>query len=362
MGEGRGGGAVGFRDPAATRREFLSKQGAAAVVSALGLNAPGAPEAPAQSELVLTSRAAMACRFEVMLPDPASVTAAGDALAIIDSLEQQMSVFRPGSELCEINRRACDGPVPVEEGLFSLLETCARLWAGTRGAFDAAQGALSALWRSCRKEARVPSAAEIEAATRAGGMQHVVLDPARKTVRLTCPGAALDLGAIGKGYAVDRICQRLRAHGVHAALVHAGHSSIFAMGRPAPGQDWLVAIGNPAGGEAPIAQVRLRDQAMATSGSSEQVFRIDGKEYGHIIDPRTGWPAQGILSATAIAPTAAEADALSTSFYVMGLEQAAAYCERHPQVAALVVCQDEQSGQLRVANLGIRGDALEVLA
>jgi len=349
------------RDPAATRREFLSKHGAAALAAALRLNVPAIPEAPAQNELVVTSRLAMACRFEIMLPNPAPVAVAGEALALTDGLEQQMSVFRPDSELCRINGAAFDRAVDVEDALFSLLQTCARLWSETSGAFDAAQGALSALWRRCRKEGRLPSPGQVEAAISAGGMQHVILDCSRQRVRFARPGVSLDLGAIGKGYAVDRMCDYLRAGGVSAALVHAGHSSIVAIGRPAPGQDWLVGIRGPAG-EAPIAQVRLQDRAMATSGSSEQVFRVNGKEYGHIIDPRTGWPAQGVLSATVIAPTAAEADALSTSFYVMGLEQTAACCRRRPDLAALVACEDHQSGQLKVVNLGIPAEALEVLA
>jgi thiamine biosynthesis lipoprotein len=353
------------RDLAATRREFLGARGLGALAAALGLDLGGDIEAPACGELLVVCRAAMACRFEILLPDSSLAAAAGEALALVDDLEQQLSVFKPDSELSAINRSACERPVEVEHGLFALLETCARLWAETSGSFDAAQGALSALWRCCRKEGRAPRPEEIEAAVSQGGMQHVILDPPRKTVAFTRPGVALNLGAIGKGYAVDRICHHLRAGGVRNALAHAGHSSIFAMGGPAPGQPWLVSVENPQSPDEPIAKIALRDQAMATSAATHQAYEVDGHRYGHIIDPRigrpAGWRADKVLSATAIASTATEADALSTAFHIMGLEQAAAYCERNPGVGALIVRRDEESGNLQVTNFGIPPGALEVL-
>jgi thiamine biosynthesis lipoprotein len=349
------------RDLAATRREFLGARGLGALAAALGLDLGGDIEAPDRGELLVIGRAAMACRFEIMLPDPSDAATGGEALAIVDRLEQQMSVFKPDGELSAINRSACERPVEVEQGLFALLETCARLWAETSGSFDAAQGALSVLWRRCRQEGRAPRPEEIEAAVSQGGMQHVILDPRRRTVEFTCPGVALDLGAIGKGYAVDRIRQHLHAGGVRNALAHAGHSSIFAMGDPAPGRDWVVSIENPESPDKPVGKIALRDKAMATSAATHQAYEIDGHRYGHIIDPRIGRPADKVLSATAIASTATEADALSTAFYIMGLEQAAAYCERNPGVGALIVRRDEESGDLQVANFGIPPGALEVL-
>jgi len=349
------------RDLAATRREFLSPRGVGALAAALGLDLVGGIEAPACGELLVVCRAAMACRFEILLPDPSLAAAAGEALALVDDLEQQLSVFKPDGELSAINRTACERPVEVEQGLFGLLETCGRLWAETSGSFDAAQGALSALWRCCRKEGRAPRPGEIEAAASQGGMKHVILDPRRNTVEFSRPGVALDLGAIGKGYAVDCIRQHLHAGGVRNALAHAGHSSIFAMGDPAPGQPWLVSIENPQSPDEPIAKIALRDQAMATSAATHQAYEVDGHRYGHIIDPRTGWPAQKVFSATAVASTATEADALSTAFHIMGLEQAAAYCERNPEVGALIIRRDEESGNLQVTNFGIPPGALEVL-
>jgi len=329
-----------------------------------GLKTPARaePKEPAQGDLVTLSRIAMACRWEIMLPaqDQDALPAAQAALELVADLERQMSVFREDSEISHINRRAAYAPVEVDAGLFALLELAARLAGETEGAFDISAGALARLWRSCRAEGRVPSADEVERARSAASMSHVHLDRERRTVAFARAGLALDLGAIGKGYAVDRVSESLRSAAVTSALVHAGHSSIAAIGSPPWDGAWSVSIADPKGSDHPAARVRLRDRSMATSGSTEQSREIEGRRYGHIIDPRTGWPAEGVLSATAIAPTAAEADALSTAFYIMGIEATRAYCAAHPEVTALMVVPDEAEGEAHVLNVGIENDVLEV--
>ncbi len=119
---------------------------------------------------------------------------------------------------------------------------------------------------------------------------------------------------------------------------------------------WSVGLRNPLRGEARLAEVFLHDRALATSGSSQQFFRYRSKRYGHIIDPRTGWPAEGVFSATVLAPTAAEADALSTAFYTLGVEAACDYCGRHREIAAimLVPSRDGSAVELATAGLGDR--------
>jgi len=314
-----------------------------------------------EGELVSLSRRAMGSRFEIMLPpgDNQAVAAAQEALALVADLERQMTVFRDDSEVSHINRRAAREPVEVEAGLFGLLQTAERLARETGGAFDVTAGPLTCLWSACRREQRLPGADEVEQARRCVGMQHVRLDSERRTVAFARAGVKINLGAIGKGYALDRVREALQGRGVTAALVHGGHSSICALGRPPWEDAWTVSVRHPRGGERPLARLRLREQGMGTSGSAEQFFEAAGKRYGHVIDPRSGWPAEGLLSATCTAPTAAEADALSTAFFTMGVEATRDYCAKHPGVAALLAVGGAGENVVEVVNAGIPDDSLE---
>jgi thiamine biosynthesis lipoprotein len=170
----------------------------------------------------------------------------------------------------------------------------------------------------------------------------------------------LNLGSIGKGYALDRVGQLLAAAEIHDVLVHGGNSSVLARGShgATPGQGWSVGVRNPLRPDHHLGEIRLRDRALATSGSGTQFFMHEGQRYGHILDPRTGWPAQEVLSATVIAPTAALAEALSTAFYVLGSKQAEAYCQQHAEISAILVCLpdpqiDKRSGIAQVHTFGM---------
>jgi thiamine biosynthesis lipoprotein len=351
-----------------TRRQFLRQQLAPVALAGLGIAGlkprhREKPEEPAQGELVSLSRVAMACRWEIMLPaeDEAALSAAQAALELVGDLERQMSVFRDDSEISAINRRAAREPVEVEAGLFALLEFALRLNRETSGAFDISAGTLARLWRACRNEGRAPTKHEVELARAACGMDHVRFDHDARTVEFARDGVLLDLGAIGKGYALDRVCASLRSADVTRALVHAGHSSIAAVGSPPWDSAWTVSVADALGGEH-ATPLRLRDRCMATSGSSEQFYEVGGKRYGHIIDPRTGWPAEGALSATVIAADAAQADAVSTAFYIMGAEAAEAYCMAHPDIACLMATTDGPGGAPQVLTFGIEHDVPEVTA
>lgn len=348
-----------------TRREFLRRQAGPFFLAAVGLAPAEAapPETEGEhSELVSLSRIAMGCRFEILLRagEGDGCKAAQEALALADDLERQMTVFRADSEISRINREAAHRAVEVEARLFGLLELAARLTRETAGAFDITAGPLARLWRSCRAQGRLPTTAEIESARAAVGMSRVCLDHERRTVSFSSENVGLDLGAIGKGYALDRICESLRNNGVTDALVHAGHSSIAAMGRPGTEKGWTVSISDGTDGSRPRLRAHLRDRCMGTSGSAQQFCEMQGKRYGHVIDPRTGWPADGVLSATAVAPTAAPADALSTAFYIMGLQATREYCARHPGVSALMITPPDPQGAPQVVEVASPDSLLEV--
>jgi thiamine biosynthesis lipoprotein len=283
----------------------------------------------------------MACRVEITLPveDAAFVPAAQTALDEIDRLEDTLSVFRTMSAISELNRRAASEPVFVSREVTDLLVECERCYTTTDGAFDPTSGPLSRCWGFLRRAGWVPDADAIEAAQRAVGFDAVRVDREAGCVRFTRAGTELNLGAIGKGYALDSAGQGLRASGVRHALLSAGSSSVLAIGGRCPG--WRVDLVSPRRPGRPIAELMLRDAALGTSGAGEQFFFAGGRRFGHVIDPRTGWPARGILSATVVAEGAARADALSTAFFVGGLDLAKRYCAGHEQVLALLTPDDE---------------------
>ena len=268
----------------------------------------------------------MACRFEVLLPAAAAadVAAARQALEHADRLEQAWSVFRDDSHLSQINRTAADGPCPLEDELGALLERCDHLSEATDGAFDITATPLSRCWRLLQRDGRVPGPEEIADARARTGRQLVEISG--RTIRFTRPGVELNLGAVGKGYAVGRIAAHLRQAGVEQALVSAGDSSVEAVGAPPGG--WPIALR----GQDVSARLWLTGGALATSGAGEQGFEHDGVRLGHVLDPRTGWPARGVSRVTVVAPDAADADALATAFFVGGPALAARYLADHDEV------------------------------
>jgi len=284
----------------------------------------------------------MACRFEVVLDsdDARHVPAARAALDEVDAIEDALTYFRDTSELQRVNREAGAGPTPVGPELLALLLLCREVHAASGGAFDPTSTPLSRAWGFLLREGRKPEATEIDAARAATGFDAVVLDVAARTVRFARPGLELNLGSIGKGWALDRVAAGLRAASVERALLSAGGSSQRAWG-PRP---WEVAL--TSAGET-LATLRLRDAAIGTSGAAEQHVEVDGRRYGHVIDPRTGWPAEGVRSATAIAGDAAAADAFATAFFVGGEDVGRAVCAARPGTMAIFALEREP-GVMRV--------------
>ena len=326
-----------------------------------GLRSLGAIFAPAfdSAPEVTVARRAMACEFSVTFPGACrgAVEAGCAALDTVERLERALSVYREDSDLSFLNREAARAPVPVGAEIFGLLRASVSLSAATEGAFDAATGALVAAWGFLRGPKRVPCEAGRAAALAASGSRYVVFDERERTVRYTRPGVAFNLGAIGKGFAIDRALDRLRAeYGMRAALMQGGQSSLKGIGAPA-GQPrgWPVDIADPARPRHAVARVWLRDRALGTSGTANQFFVWNGKRYGHVLDPRTGWPAEAMLSASAVARTAMEADALSTAFFVMGVEGTRRFCKQHPEIGALLVLPDRSV--LRIGRGGYGGTA-----
>ena len=289
------------------------------------------------------NRSAMACRFEVTLPisDRAGVAVATDALNLIDELEAQLSVFQASSEISFINREAARRAVAVERSLFDLLSLCKSLHEQTDGAFDVTAGALTRCWGFLKRSGRIPAADELENARSLVGSDGLLLDQQTRSVRFLREGMEVNLGSIGKGYALDRVVSEMRDR-VASALLNAGASSMYALGAGDRNEGWSVGLRDPRNKNRRLARLRLRDCALSTSGSEEQFFEHDGQRYGHIIDPRSGWPAQRVTSVSVVARSAAISDALATAFYIGGRSVAENYCAANPEVLAIMLERDAE--------------------
>ena len=316
---------------------------------------------PTGGDTVRLTTRAMACEFTVIM-NPGShegMMQASDALDLVHTLDHEMTVYREDSALSRINRAAAGRDVPVEARLFELLNGCRDLCHATHGAFDPTSGPLIALWQRCRDEGRIPTQEQIEACLEVTGMQHVRLDAEAKTIRFDRDGTELNLGGIGKGYALDQVRQCLvESGGPDAWLVHGGHSSLLARGEHNATGGWPVGIGNPLFTDRRLGTILLRDQAMATSGSNVQFFRQGGRRYGHILDPRTGWPVEGILSVSVVAADAATADALSTAFFVLGVENTRRCCDNLGDVGAVVIPFPQRGRLVQPVVMGIPDEQL----
>ncbi len=303
------------------------------------------PDASGEFSLVRVSRRAMATTFEIAIPvgsHPNPVASAEAALALIDTLEDQMTVYREHSEVSQLNASATDTFVGVEPHLFELFTRCAVWTKETGGAFDIATGALTAVWGFQQRDPHVPETRALVEAMRTTGFRHVMLNADRHEVKFRVAGVKLNLGAVGKGYALDRAAELLRTEwGVRSALLHAGGSSVCAIGAP-PGDErgWPIRLKHPTSVDESLGVVRLSNAGLGTSAATFQYFEYNGRNLGHLLDPRTGWPAHGTASASVVAPTAAEADAMSTAAFVLGASGAEALTRLRPALGAVVLSEE----------------------
>jgi thiamine biosynthesis lipoprotein len=327
--------------------------------SEMSADAPaGGPRHEEQAELVRVHRRAMGSFFEIRLGTrvPGAVDLASRALDVIDELEAQLTVYSDESEVSRLNATAHDRPVEVEPGLYGLLRRAVELSRQTQGAYDVTSGALSEAWGFVHGPKRVPDPETLADARERTGWQHLRLDPATRTVTFDRPGVRINLGSIGKGYAIDRAVDVIRRHWFPtSALVHGGQSSVFALGSPPAhfGGRWEIALRNPFRPETPLGLLRLRNRGLGTSGGAFQQFVADGRVYGHILDPRTGEPATGPASVTVLAPSSADADALSTAFFLLGAEAAEAYSAQHPETGIVIVEEVAADASPRVLTFGL---------
>jgi thiamine biosynthesis lipoprotein len=246
------------------------------------------------------------------------------ALDELDRIDRLLSHYRRDSPLSRLNREAAAGPVAVEPELLDLLSECLRWSRDSDGAFDVTVGPLMKAWGFFRDEGRVPGDPELAQVLESVGYRHVILDRQAGTVSFDRPGVELDLGGIGKGYAVDRVVELLRRGGIASALVNLGGSSVYGLGAPPGKSAWEVGIQDPTDPAKTAVTVTLRDRALSVSGGYARFFELGGVTYAHILDPRTGEPVRGVLSVAVLSDSATDGDALDNVLFVQGPERAAA--------------------------------------
>jgi thiamine biosynthesis lipoprotein len=230
----------------------------------------------------------------------------------------------------------------VEPSVFRLLRHARQLQGETGGAFDITVAPLVRCWGFMHGTGRLPEPAEIAAVRACSGMAHVQLDEENYSVRFDQEGVMIDLGAIGKGYAVDCAVETLREAGVASALLHGGTSTVYGLGSPPDAEGWKIAIAAAPGQPSSQRTVVLRDHALSVSAVWGKSFEADGRKFGHVIDPRTGWPVNNAVQAAVALPSATETDALSTALLVLGLEGHQAISQLRPDMRTLVMAPAEQ--------------------
>jgi len=307
------------------------------------------------------ARNAMATRFEIVLPGEHHArlrAAAEEAFDEIDRLEAQLSLFRPSSEIANVNARAATEGVRVSVETVHLLEHAARLSAETVGAFDLTIAPLMRAWGFLNGSGHLPEPEALAAARACVGMNLVQLDAAARTVRFLRPGVMLDLGAIGKGYAVGCAAELLREVGITSALIHGGTSTACAIGHPPEADAWKIAVEYPrTSPEQPaplLANFELRDEALSMSAGWGKSFHAHGRDYGHVLDPRTGEPSRNALLAVVVTGSATETDALSTALLTLGPEGIDQISKLRPGLRALVVAASDEPGQFRIESRGVK--------
>lgn len=252
-------------------------------------------------------------------------TAAFNRIAELDAI---MSDYRADSELMLLCKKAGGAPVPVSADLFKVLQTATIVSRRSKGAFDVTVGPLVALWRTARKTGLLPNPRDIDTARKLVGWKKVKLNDRSRTVQLTTPGMKLDLGGIAKGYAIDEAQVFLKRNGINRALVEMG-GDISVSGPPPDSTGWTIRIPN-AGDDNGPRDLQFSNQAISTSGDTEQFVVIGGTRYSHVIDPRTGQAVTNRIQATVIAKEGLISDPLSKLLALLGKEAGSKVLKDYP--------------------------------
>ena len=257
-----------------------------------------------------------------------------------------------------INDNAGKAPVEVDDRILSMLELARKMYDTTSGKLNVAMGSVLNIWHNYREAAEnnqdealntLPSQEELEAAAQHCDINNMVIDEQAKTVYLTDPDMSLDVGSVGKGYAVEMVCQAAEARGLTSALVSVG-GNLRAIGTKPDGSQWTGGVENPWDASEVYTNtnsvfgsaINMSDLALVTSGDYQRYFVVDGKRYHHLIDPDTLWPAAYFNSVTVLCPDSGQADCLTTGLFCMPLEEGQKLVESLVGVEAMWCTPEQQ--------------------
>jgi len=258
------------------------------------------------------------------------------AISEIDRIERLISSWDQASETSQVNQMAGKKAVKVTKELYDLVFRAKAIAQLTNGAFDPTYASVDKIWTFDGRDVEQPNTEIISASVSKIGFDKIAFDPLESSLYLPLQGMKIGFGAIGKGYAADRVKSLLQKQGVAAGIVNAS-GDMSAWGIQPNGNPWQVGLINPKNKDKVFAWFPVKDQAVVTSGDYEKFVLINGKRYGHIINPKTGFPSQGVISCTVFAPKAELADALSTALFVMGVETGIDFINQLNQVEAIMI-------------------------
>ncbi len=267
----------------------------------------------------------------------------GHVKATLDRVREianQINYFDEKSEVSAINSMAGISAVAVSHDIFDLIDKALRFSRQTGGAFDITIGPLVDIWNfNSKTHTDIPAGNELIYAQHLVNFNNVQINPYNETVKLLYPGMKIDLGGVGKGYAISKARAMLVGRGVKSAIINAG-SSIMVIGDN-KGKPWKIGIKDPRHPDEVVGVVTLTaGQALSTSGDYERYFELGGKRYHHILDPATGMPADQCRSVTIISDDATQADMLSTAVFVMGPKRGIAFVNSLKNVYAVIIDKD----------------------
>lgn len=254
----------------------------------------------------------------------------------IERIERLISSWDANSQTAEINRQAGITPVKVAKELYDLIARSIEISKITQGAFDISYAALDPVWFFDGRMKAVPSESERLKSVQNIGFKDLVLNAKEQTVYLPKKGMKIGFGAIGKGYAADATKKLMKSLGVSSGIINAS-GDLTSWGKKPDGTDWQVGISNPENPAKVFSWFPLRDAAVATSGNYEKYVTLEGKQYSHIMDPRTGIPVSGIKSVTVFAPKAELADAFATAVFIMGIDTGIDTISQLPGMSCIIV-------------------------
>lgn len=264
------------------------------------------------------------------------------AMEIMEKIDRAANRYSDNSEITKLNKAAGKQPIALSKEMYELLHHSLELAELTEGMFEPTIGPLVQTWQTAKEKESLPMADIIEEQLQLVDYKKVILDSRDKTAFLLEPGMSMDLGAVTKGFAVKKGMTVLREAGITSAIIRAG-GNVYTIGTKPDGSKWRIGIRDPLNPEKTIGYLEPDNQVIDTSGNYEQYFNMNSQAYGHIINPRTGYPADTVAGCTIITDQPSLADALSTAAFILGSDKGIDLVEAIPNTEGIIISNDGQT-------------------